>query len=141
MMLNYVNNLFKILGWKKLDVQQKIQTATMVYKSLNGLAPEYLRSKFSHHSDILSYTPRDCEDKLAIPLPRTNFLKSSFSYSGAVLWNSLPVRLWQAQTLSSFTFGCSGSLITMVNYSLYTAFMESRYLLVHITPLILIRNE
>ena len=35
-------------------------------------------------------------EKLALPLPRTNFLKDSFSYSGAVLWNSLPTNLWQA---------------------------------------------
>ena len=80
----------------------------MVYKSLNGLALEYLRLKFTPISDILSYTLRDCEGKLAIPLPRTNSLKNSFSYSGAVLWNSLPVRLRQAQTLSSFKSGYSG---------------------------------
>jgi len=98
----------KYLAEKKLDVKRKIQTATMVYKSLNGLAPEYLRSKFSNRCDISSYTLRDCMGKLAIPLPGTNVLKNSFSYSGAVLWNSLPVRLRQTQTLSSFKSSCSG---------------------------------
>jgi len=103
-----VDDLFKILVWKKQDVQWKIETAAMVYKSLNGLAPEYLRSKFTDRSDISSYTLKDYEGKLAIPLPRTNFLKNSFSYNGAVLWNSLSVRLRQAQTLCSFKSGCSG---------------------------------
>ena len=81
-----VDDLFKILGWKKLDVQRKIQRATIVYKSLNGLALEYLRSKFTHRSDISTYTLRDCEDKLAIPLPRTNFLKKQLQlqWCGAV---------------------------------------------------------
>ena len=83
-----------------------VQTATMVYKSLNGLAPEYLRSKFTDRSDTSSSAPRDCEAKTAIPLPRTNFPKNS--YSGAVLWNSLPVRLRQAQTPSSSKSGCRG---------------------------------
>ena len=39
-------HLFKLLGWKNLACQQQIQRATMVYRSLHGLAPKYLRSKF-----------------------------------------------------------------------------------------------
>ena len=42
-------------------------------------------------------------------MPRTNYLKNSFSYSGAVLWNSLPIGLRQAQTaqsLDNFRAGC-----------------------------------
>ena len=34
-------HLFKLLGWKHLACQKQIQRATMVYKSLHGLAPEY----------------------------------------------------------------------------------------------------
>ena len=30
------------LGWKKLSFQRQFQKAVMVYKSLNGLAPEYM---------------------------------------------------------------------------------------------------
>ena len=39
-------HLFEPLGWKNLASQQQIQRATMVYKSLHGLAPDYLCSKF-----------------------------------------------------------------------------------------------
>ena len=77
----------------------------MVYKSLNGLAPNYLSSKFIQRSDVITaYNLRDSDDKLAIPLPRTNYYKNSFSYSGAVLWNSLPsaANLGQATSLTSF---------------------------------------
>ena len=42
------------------------------------------------------------EGKLAIPQPHTNYMKNSFSYSGAVLWNSLPIELRQADSLSAF---------------------------------------
>ena len=42
-----VDNLFTSLAWKKLEAQQKIQTAAMVYKSPNGLALQYLNSLFS----------------------------------------------------------------------------------------------
>ena len=69
----------------------------MVYKSLNGLAPNYLFSKL-----ITSYNLRDSDDKLAIPLPRTNHYKNSFGYSGAVLWNSLPSAARQTTPLTDF---------------------------------------
>lgn len=67
-----------------------MQKAIMVYKSLNGLTPEYLSELFVNPSDLTEYMPRDSVNKLAVPMPRTNFLKNTFSDSdsGAVLWNS-----------------------------------------------------
>ena len=47
--LNYdidAGHLFKLLGLKNLACQQQIQRATMVNRSLNGLAPNYLSSNF-----------------------------------------------------------------------------------------------
>ena len=98
--------LFERLGWKRLESQRQIQEAIMVYKSLNGLVPTYLQSIFTDRSNITQYELRDTVGKLAVPLPRTNYLKNSFSYQGAVLWNSLPPDLRQAQTLNGFRIGC-----------------------------------
>ena len=42
-----VGCLFELLGWKTLVRQHGIEKATMVYKYLHGLAPEYLRSRFA----------------------------------------------------------------------------------------------
>jgi len=82
----------------------------MVYKSLNSLAPDYLKLMFTDQSAISTYSLRNSQGRLAAPLPRTNFLKHSFSYSGVVLWNSLPANLWQAQTPTSFKSECRGFL-------------------------------
>ena len=82
----------------------------MVYKSLNGLAPDYPKSMFTDRSAISAYSLRNCEGKLTVPLPRTNFLKNSFSYNGAVMWNSLPTDLRQAQTIASFKSSLGGFL-------------------------------
>ena len=80
------NQLFKELGWDNLETWRQKLKAEMVYKSLNGLAPNYLSSKFIQRSDVItSYNLRDSDNKLAIPLPRTNHYKNSFAYSGAVL--------------------------------------------------------
>ena len=47
---------------------------------------------------ITAYNLRDSDGKLAIPLPRTNYYKNSFVYSGAVL----PSAARQATSLTSF---------------------------------------
>ena len=67
----------------------------MVYK-----APDYLCSKFERRET--AYNLRDSENKLNVPLPRTNYYKNSFSYSGATLWNSLPRDIRQAESLGLF---------------------------------------
>jgi len=54
-------------------------------------------------SDVItSYNFRDSDNKLAIPLPRTNYYKYSFAYNGAVLWNSLASAARQATSLANF---------------------------------------
>ena len=74
-----------------------------VYKSLNGFTLNYLSSKFIQRSDVItSYILPYSENKLAIPLPRTNHYKNSFGYSGAVLWNTLPSAARQATSLTNF---------------------------------------
>ena len=93
-------HLFKLLGWKNLACQQQIQRATVVYGSLHRLAPDYLSSKFERRE--VAYNLRDSENKLNVPLPRTNYYKNSFSYSGAILWNSLPCNLREAESLGQF---------------------------------------
>ena len=76
-----------------LEMQRKIHKAVMVYKSLNCLA----------RSDLFnSYNLRDSENKLAVPLPRTNYYRNSFCYNGAVLWNNLSSDVRQAKSLTSF---------------------------------------
>ena len=96
----YLQNDDKImkLAWQRI----------MVYKSVNGLAPEYLRTKFTDRSVVSSYTIRDCEAKLAIPLLRTNFLKKQFQlqWCGAVEQPTCQVAA--TETVSSFNSGCSG---------------------------------
>ena len=70
-------HLFKLLGWKSLACQQQITRATMVYRSLHGLAPNYLSSKFERRD--VAYNLRDSENKLNVPLPRTSYYKNSFN--------------------------------------------------------------
>ena len=94
--------LLQQLGWKDLITQRQIQVASMVFKALNDLAPDHLSSMFTERSTS-GYVLRDSTNKLIkCPLPRTNYLKRSFSYRAATLWNSLPCNLRQEKSLNRF---------------------------------------
>ena len=64
-----VDSLFHKLSWKDLKSQSQIQNALMVFKSLNGLVPEYLTSKFIKRNES-SYSLRDSVNKLVVPLSK-----------------------------------------------------------------------
>ena len=74
-----------------------MQKALMVYKSLNDFGPGYLSSKFVKRYET-HYSLCDSVNKVIVPFPRTNFMKNSFSYSGAVLWNDLPSDMREAKS-------------------------------------------
>ena len=96
-----VDSLFHKLSWKDLKSQRQIQNALMVFKSSNGLVPEYPASKFIKRNES-NYSLRDSVNKLVVPFPRTNYLKNSFIYSGATLWNSLPCNIRESGSLNQF---------------------------------------
>ena len=54
--------------------------------------------------DVTNCFLRQSVNKLAVPLPRTNFFKNNFSYGGEVPWNSLPYDLRQAESLGDFLY-------------------------------------
>ena len=74
----------KKLNWDNLlETRRQILKAEMVYKSLNGLSPDYLSCKFI-----------PCSDINAVPLPRIipDYYKNGFIYS-TVVWFSGTVYL------------------------------------------------
>ena len=85
-----VDDLFVRLGWQKLNLQRELKIATVVYKSLNGLAPHYLKSMFTDRSATSTFLLGIMRANKLFHTPAPIFYKNGFSYGGAVLWNSLP---------------------------------------------------
>ena len=81
------------LGRKKIK-------AKMMFKVVKGDAPDYLQNLFSARGT--GYNLRNSEIKLNLPKPRTNYLKRSLGYSGALLWNSLPQYIRRFSSLTLF---------------------------------------
>ena len=94
------NLLLDSLKWEKLSLRSKKQKALIMYKTIHDLAPEYLQRLFSQRD--AEYNLRNLEGKVTLPKPNTNYLKRSFCYSGACLWNNLPQYLRNADSLGQF---------------------------------------
>ena len=97
-----LDDLFRALGWRRLHYQRLEQKSILMYKTLHGMTPDYLRSRFVYRDNARAYRLRNTENKLVLPQPRIDYLKRSFLYSGAQLWNNLPVDLRQASSLTDF---------------------------------------
>ena len=99
----------------------------MVYKSLNDLVPGYLSSKLVEQYET-RYSLRDSVNKpiFIVPFPQTNFMNNSFSYSRAVLWNSLPCDMREAKSLSQFKQLAHLNFWRIKNFSFFLFFLNHR---------------
>ena len=96
------NKLIEKLGWKTINELINIESKTMVFKSLNELAPPYLRNLFRKNSQSTSYRLPNTSTDLRLPKKGTENGKKCFSFRGVKLWNSLSANCKQAASLSTF---------------------------------------
>ena len=76
---------------------------SLVYKSKNGLAPEYLSNVIVPANSNQSYNTRfSSQDNLIVPKPNTESFKSSFTYSGPKIWNSLTPEIKKSNSVFEF---------------------------------------
>ena len=96
------SEIFKELGWVPLAESRLQQKAIMMFKIVNGLAPPYMREMFHSHIGSDSYSLRCSAKNFQLPKVRTDVYKTSFAYTGAKLWNSLPDSLKEEHSLIRF---------------------------------------
>ena len=97
------SSLLEALDWYKLYIDRMKQKAILMHKTINKRTPQYLQEIFSFNKHV--YNLRDSDNKLIVPGPRTDYLKHSFSYGGAMLWNGLPGPLRSTANLTVFKAG------------------------------------
>ena len=78
-----------------LSERLKFNKGLTMFKCLKSVAPENLKNIFS------SKNTRD-QSKLYIPLPRIDLFKTSFKFSGAFLWNNLPLAVKNSKSVHCF---------------------------------------
>ena len=95
-------HMFKELQWL---FPQRVNNhrCLLAYKSLNGLAPEYLSQLFTKTSELHSRNSRSVDnDEMRVPFARTNYFSKSFSVEGANQWNALPIKIRQISNINTF---------------------------------------
>ena len=88
------------LGWDNLCTRRKKQKLKLMFKTLNDQSPEYLKGLFKPFST--DYGLKTSNNKLFLPKPRTDFLKRSFCYNGAHLWNRLSSNVRAIRSFTNF---------------------------------------
>ena len=71
-----------------------------MYKCINNLAPASLCNLFASRTPNYYFRAKK-KSALMLPKPRTEYLKCSFSYSGALLWK-LPGEIRNSNSLGFF---------------------------------------
>ena len=82
-------DVLRTLDWENLETRWYLTKATFLYKVLSNSAAPILKDSFTSRNILL-------------PKPNREFLKRSFKYSNAYLWNNLPFEAKQAQSIYTF---------------------------------------
>lgn len=90
------------LGWDNLDTRRYRQKSVLMYNIVKGKAPHLLKSLFITSKEQNHYYLRSSETDLKLPLPNSEFLRRSLSFSGAKLWNGLPSEAKYCNSLNAF---------------------------------------
>ena len=89
-----------------------IHKAKVMYKIASNTAPIYLTDLFQMRGNESNLNNsqvnlRSTSNKnFLIPKPKISLFKNSLSYSGALVWNSVPLEIKQSSTIESFTNNC-----------------------------------
>ena len=101
-MVHFTQNVCK-LGWLTFTQRVQYHVCVMVFKSLNGQAPEYLSNLLTKCSETNVRSLRSSkQETLKVPFARTTYYEKSFSVTGPELWNSLPIQIRQSSNLIKF---------------------------------------
>ena len=94
--------LIESLGWKTVRELVDQDSRLMVYKSINGLAPQYMSDLFTRNSACSSRNLRNTKTDLRLPRKTSANGQKCFSYRGAKLWNNLSAEIKQAPSFAVF---------------------------------------
>ena len=85
----------RYLGLLPLKEKLMFNKAVVVFKACKNLAPPYLKQLF------ICSNIRATSRYITLPKPRIDLFKTSFSFSGASLWNTIPNQIKSCNSLTS----------------------------------------
>ena len=94
--------VIRALGWSRVREIIDLESARIVYKSLNGDAPSYMSDMLTKVNVSTTRSLRNSDYDLRVPFLRTTTRQRYFSYQGAKLWDSLSKKTKNTSTLKDF---------------------------------------
>ena len=83
--------LFEKLEWLIVYNKTNYHKATLMFKCINNLAPEYICSMFNSINENCPYGLRSAtSNNFRVPRPKSEYFKRTVLYACTNLWNSLP---------------------------------------------------
>ena len=82
-----------------LQKQLEYNKGLFMYRLLSNEAPEYISNLYTHTHTPTRYS-NSWNYHLSLPRTRIDIFKTSISFSGAYLWNNLPLTVRSCQSLS-----------------------------------------
>jgi len=123
---DHVTPLLQARHWLPIEQRITFKLSVTMYKSVNGIAPSYLQEYVIYlPSSIYSLRLRSADTgQLYVPRTRTILGERTFAVAGPRAWNSLPVMVQSAPSLSTFksylkTFLFRCAINTSVTYRLF----------------------
>ncbi len=96
-------DVLRSLAWDDLETRRCTIKSILLYKVLNDYTgPNLKESLIWRNTRQTNYDLRSSLTDLTLPKPNREFLKKSFNYSGAKLWNSLPLDAKVAESVYQF---------------------------------------
>ena len=90
--------LLRQLNWLHVSHLIDFESASLIYKIENGIAPAHLKQMFVKSQDLHSYDTRSANStNFHLPKRMLNIGQTAFSIHGASLWNQLTYEIKKAQ--------------------------------------------
>ena len=106
---DHISPILNELGWLTIEELLNLCGVIMIYKCINGLAPNYLSSKLYKRSDTHAYNTR-LKEHLSLPLCRTSIAQRNFYYRALESWNKLSVATRNSSSLAQFKRRARGEI-------------------------------
>ena len=86
-----------------------VNKAKVMFKVTQGISPIYIAEMFQikgcNNEDTMTLRS-DSNKNFKTPKPKLNMSKNSLSYSGTLIWNSIPLEIRNANTIGDFVKKC-----------------------------------
>ena len=117
---DHITPVLEQLHWLPVSYRIVFKHLLFVYKSLNGLCPQYLRNLLEHRKSARSLRS-NFQDLLIQPTCKTKtYGDRAFSVCGPKIWNTVPLEIRQSSTVVLFK--------KKLKTFLFTRFIESNSL-------------